>query len=251
MPRLLTLVGFVVSLCGGALYLSPAAGQSGGPIYQRSDGACSPPIVNNSGQVTITCPGINPVALRSLEDGLSKLVQEIRQQHREFGESHRTIANQNDLIDRLRREANDWAKRYHDLSERLSAPDDDAANGKAGALIRQGRLAEAEALLERLAEQQEAQVARAAATHNSLGDVAMLRFETARAMAQYGKAYRFQPNNPLYAFNYAGAAEHQQRYAEAEEAYRTALRLSGDLATRDPGAYRPDVAGTLNNLGLL
>ena len=41
------------------------------------------------------------------------------------------------------------------------------------------------------------------------------------------------------------------RNAEAEKASTEALAIQRELAARDPGAYRPDVAGTLNSLGLL
>jgi hypothetical protein len=39
--------------------------------------------------------------------------------------------------------------------------------------------------------------------------------------------------------------------ADAETAFTEALAIRRELAQRDPGAYRPDVAMTLNNLGIL
>jgi tetratricopeptide (TPR) repeat protein len=41
------------------------------------------------------------------------------------------------------------------------------------------------------------------------------------------------------------------RTNDAEKAYNEALAIYRDLAARDPGAYRPNVAITLHNLGLL
>jgi tetratricopeptide (TPR) repeat protein len=38
---------------------------------------------------------------------------------------------------------------------------------------------------------------------------------------------------------------------DAEKAYPEALSIDRDLAARDPGAYRADVASTLSNLGIL
>jgi tetratricopeptide (TPR) repeat protein len=40
-------------------------------------------------------------------------------------------------------------------------------------------------------------------------------------------------------------------FADADKAYSEALTIRRDLAAHNPGAYRPDVAGTLNNLGVL
>ena len=208
-------------------------------IAQQSSGPCSPPIVGNSGQVTINCPGIDEKAL-----------QYLRQQLQSQNDASRTIRNLNDLNDSLRQQADDWAGRYRDLSARL-ASDGSEEDRQARALIQQGEFAKAEAILEALAVKQEAQVARAAATQYSLGDLAMLRFDAPRALLYYTKAFRYQPDNPLYAYGYARAAYHERRYAEAEEGWTNALRHYRDLATRDGGAYRPYVAGTLNNLAVL
>jgi tetratricopeptide (TPR) repeat protein len=41
------------------------------------------------------------------------------------------------------------------------------------------------------------------------------------------------------------------RLADAGKAYSEALTIRRELAARDPGAYRPDLAGRLNNLGNL
>ena len=195
--------------------------------------------MGNSGQVTINCPGIDEKAL-----------QYLRQQLQSQNDASRTIRNLNDLNDSLRQQADDWAGRYRDLSARL-ASDGSEEDRQARALIQQGEFAKAEAILEALAVKQEAQVARAAATQYSLGDLAMLRFDAPRALLYYTKAFRYQPDNPLYAYGYARGAYHERRYAEAEEGWTNALRHYRDLATRDGGAYRPYVAGTLNNLAVL
>ncbi len=52
-------------------WLNAASAQLG-KIEQHSEGACSPPIVNNQGQVSISCPGVAPEALRYLENQLSE-----------------------------------------------------------------------------------------------------------------------------------------------------------------------------------
>ena len=65
------------------------------------------------------------------------------------------------------------------------------------------------------------------------------------------KAFRYRSDNARYADGYARAAYTERNYAEAERGWTTALQISRDLAAHDPGAYRPDVASMLNNLGSL
>jgi tetratricopeptide (TPR) repeat protein len=67
----------------------------------------------------------------------------------------------------------------------------------------------------------------------------------------YAEAYQLRPKNAQYASEYALAAYSEGQYAEAERGWIAALQLSHDLAAHNPGAYRPYVAGTLNNLGNL
>src|ERR1700693_5389861 len=71
-------------------------------IEQHSEGACSPPIVNNEGHVSISCQGIDETALRYLENKLSERLSE---QLRGLDDSGRTIRNLNDLNENLRQQA--------------------------------------------------------------------------------------------------------------------------------------------------
>jgi tetratricopeptide (TPR) repeat protein len=73
----------------------------------------------------------------------------------------------------------------------------------------------------------------------------------ADALPDYRQAYQYCPDNLRYAREYAGAAFSQRQYADAERGLTAALQLSRDLAARDPGAYRPGVAATLNSFGVL
>ncbi len=138
------------------------------------------------------------------------------------------------------------------MSARLAESRDDSAQAKeARELIEKGEFAKAEAILQALASKAEDDVARAAAYQYDLGDLAMLRFDPAGALPHYEKAFRYRPDNPLYALGYATAAYRERHYVDSERGLIAALQLYRDRAARDPGAYRPDVAATLNNLGIL
>ena len=232
--------------------LSIAASPQTASIQQHSEGACSPPIVNNEGQVSISCPGVAPEALHYLENHLSEQFGRLNEQLRSLNDTQRTIRNLNDLVDNLHKQADDWAQRYHDLSARLAESGNDSEQAKqAHDLIQRGEFAKAEALLQALAAKEEGDVTRAAATQYDLGDLAMLRFDALSALPHYEKAFRYGPDNPQYADGYARAAYTERNYAEAERGWTAALQMSRDLAAHDPGAYRPAVATTLNNLGNL
>ena len=238
-------------LCGALLTWSACA-SADTRIEKRSESPCSPPIVNNAGQVSIKCPGFDKEALLYLENQLSQQFRLLNEKLHSIDDSSRTVRNQNDLIDILRKQAHDWEQRYSELSARLAdSPDDSEKATQAHALIRQGEFDKAEAILQELATKQEAQVARAAATQYDLGDLAMLRFAPTAALLHYDKAFRYEPDNPLYADGYATAAYGERNYAEAEKGWTTALQRQRDLAAHDPGAYRPKVATTLNTLGSL
>src|SRR3954469_12792411 len=98
---------------------NPASPQTS-RIEQRSEGPCSPPIVNNQGQVSISCPGVGEEALRYLEGKLTEQFWGLGEQLRSLDDSARTVRKLNDLNDKLREEANTWASKYHELLARLS-----------------------------------------------------------------------------------------------------------------------------------
>src|ERR1700679_677379 len=88
-----------------SLVLLAAAQQAPVKIVQQSSGWCSPNIANVSGNVTVICKGVDPRALKVLNDELDR---------------KKLQAN-----DRLR-EAVQWARRYKLLEERLNQSGDDS-----------------------------------------------------------------------------------------------------------------------------
>jgi tetratricopeptide (TPR) repeat protein len=219
---LLALTGFTAFL-GSSMGAFPQTSS----IEQRSEGACSPPIVNNEGHISISCQGVSPEALHFLENQLSEQFGRLNEQLRGLNDAQRTISNLNDLVDNLHKQADGWAQRYHELSARLAENGDSSEQAKqAHELIQKGEFAEAEAILENLATKQEGDVARAAATQFNLGDLAMLRFDPPAALPRYERAYRLETNNYTYALRYGATASNNRDYADAEDALRQALKAT-------------------------
>ena len=154
-----------------------------GSIDQHSEGACSPPIVDNQGKVSISCEAVDKKALRFLEKQLSEQFRRLSEQVHSLDDSSRTIRNLNDLNENLRQQADDWARRFRELSARLAENQDDSLQARqAHELIQQGEFDKAEPILRALAAKEEDDVARAAATQHDLGELATLRFAPGDAL---------------------------------------------------------------------
>ena len=118
-------------------------------------------------------------------------------------------------------------------------------------LLHEGKLEEARKIYDRLIASDEGNVERAAQHYFDRATILSLQFQMVEALPDYEKAYRFRPNNPIYADGYATTAYRERSYKEAERGWTNCLQLYRDLAQRDPGAYRPASPRTLNNLALL
>jgi tetratricopeptide (TPR) repeat protein len=242
---LLTAAGLVVGWPSAAAD-SPEIGS----VEQHSEGACSPPIINNQGHVSISCPGVAPEALRYLENSLTEQLSRLDERLSHLEESDRTIRNLNELSDNLRKQADDWAQRYRELSTRQAESQNDSEQAKqAHELIQQGEFAKAEEILEALATKEEDDVVRAAATQYDLGTLAMLRFDPPGALPHYEKAFRYQPDNLTYTITYARAAYGERHYLDAEKAINQALDAEKISGNRGPPDRRFAIAATLLMLG--
>ena len=205
-------------------------------VEQSTGGPCSPAI--NGSNNTVNCPGIDPRAMKWLLDELDRKNLDLKQK----------IA-----------EANEWARKYNELNAQLTeARRQLAATGEdttlvqtAQDLLHEGKLDEARKIYDRLTASDEANVDRAAQDHFARAIIFALQFRMVDALPDYAEAYQLRPHNMQYTSEYARAAYSERQYAEAERGWIAALEMSRDLAAHDPGAYRPDVAHTLNNLGVL
>ena len=100
-------------------------------------------------------------------------------------------------------------------------------------------------ILDKILAPDENRVDQAARNHFNRASAYELKFELAEAIPHYEKAYRYGPNEFMYASYYALLLLNQHQYGVAEVVWNNALRLARDRA------FLPDVATTLNNRGLL
>jgi tetratricopeptide (TPR) repeat protein len=221
---------------------------------QVSTGNCSPNIVSSgSGSVTIqllgSCSGVDPRMLSGLTQSLQKFLAQLP----------KTVGNLNDLLDKKnvelgqkKEEIEDWIRKYNELSHQLEQqPADDTLSKQAAEALRNGDFARAESLLKDLLAKEEKQVDLTARNQFNLAQLLELRFDPVQALTHYQKAYNYRPNNPRYGQAYAGELYNQRRFKESEAVYANVLQIRRDLAQGNPQAYLPDMATTLNHLGVL
>jgi tetratricopeptide (TPR) repeat protein len=85
----------------------------------------------------------------------------------------------------------------------------------------------------------------------SRAQVYQLQFQPLQALPHLEKAHRYRPENVDYALAYAELLQEQHEFKPAETIYTEILSRLRERAKSDPAAYLPDVAMTLNNLGIL
>jgi tetratricopeptide (TPR) repeat protein len=206
--------------------LGVSAAQAG-TIHQTTEGWCSPAVGQTHGNVTIIC-GLDPKVERRLNELLDKKDLELQEKIRE---------------------AEDWTRKYHDLSQRLAeAGKGDELARQAEALLKDGKLEEAGDLIDRLIKSGEERIA---SYHCDRAQIFALQFKHIEALPHYEKAYRYRPSNLEYAHAYATALQHQNRHAEAEPIYQANLKSLRESAETTPSTYLPGIATTLNDLAVL
>jgi len=132
----------VVWLVMLGVFILPAQAAVIETITQTTTGWCSPAIGATGGNVTIVCQGIDPKALVRLNELLDK---------KDLG------------LQAKIREAEAWAQKYRELEQRLATQEQDEPLAPlAQALLKEGKLEEAGALLDRLIAAEEKAVERAA-----------------------------------------------------------------------------------------
>ena len=197
---------------------------------------CSP--AQNGNNDNVTCNGVDPRAEHYLNDLLDRMNLDLKQKTAE---------------------ANDWAHRYNELNaqleetkKRLSAKGEDATLVQtAQDLLHEGKLEEARSIFDRLIRSDEANVDRAAQDHFGRASVLALQFRWDEALSDYDKAYQYRPEDPRFAEGYAPALLYQRDFPKAELVLQQLLKQLRSSAMQDPAANRPDLAWTLDNLGVL
>jgi tetratricopeptide (TPR) repeat protein len=206
-------------------------------IVQKTSGWCSPAIANVVGNVTVNCIGVDPRALKRLNVELNRKNLQ--------------------LADKTR-EADNWTKRYNELEARLSAAGDDSDQSRqAEEYLHEGELEKAGVILDQILAKEDKQTARTAANHYNRGLMFELQFLPLDALPHLKKAYQLAVANESpaeewkYGQEYAAVLFRQNDFTRAEPVMLATLDNARQLASGNPTAYQPDVADTLNNLGLL
>lgn len=218
-----------------------------GQLQQSSSGPCSVNIaaVQGNSNVTISCPGIPP----ALMSKLNKLLNDNKDIH--------------DIAARLK-SAEDWRKKYEDLVEQLASADsENGLSRKAEHLIEQGRLDEAQAVLDQLIADDEKDLDRVAADHFHRGQLYALQFDTSRALRDFERAHQIRPDEIQYALNCSQMLILQHKNERAieilepfvptlqeqkdisQKSYILAIEVLGNLASAYQGIQSPEKAEEL------
>ncbi len=222
----------------GLLLFTAGAPSAAAEITQTTgSGSWCSPAQNGNGN-TVICNGVDPRALDRLNELLDRKDLDLKQKTAE---------------------ANDWARRYTDLNAQLEETKKQiAAKGEdatlvetAQDLLHQGKLEEARAIFDRLLQSDEANVDRAAQDHFGRASVFALQFRFDEALPDYAEAYQYRPDDQRYALAYALVLEKQKDYLKAESVFQELTRQQRSGATQNPATYRPNLAWTLNALGVL
>jgi hypothetical protein len=102
-------------------------------ITQQTYGWCSPAVGQTWGNVIITCQGVDPQALDAL--------------NRELGLTTGQLRLTKQQLEQKTREANEWFRKYQELSQQAKATPDKQLGRQVEALLREGKLKEADTRL--------------------------------------------------------------------------------------------------------
>jgi len=200
-------------------------------IVQQSSGWCSPNIANVNGNVTVNCIGVDPRALRTLNEQFRRKNLQLK-----------------DLVS----EANRWAEQYHELERRLADAGDNAElSHQAEEYLHQGDLKKAEEILKQILPEDEKNVDRSAADHYNLALAFELEFRPVDALPHLAKAYQYRPDNPYYAREYGKMLQDVGRYEDAKRVLDSALTKLEELSHGEPSKYELEIVLTLNRRGAL
>jgi tetratricopeptide (TPR) repeat protein len=197
---------------------------------------CSP-AQNGNGNFVI-CNGVDPRAMDRLNELLDRKDLDLKQKTAE---------------------ANDWAHRYNELNAQLEETKKElAAKGQDATLVQtaqdllhEGKLEEAHAIFDRLIQSDEVNVDRAAQDYFSRATIFALQFRLDQALPDYAKAYQYRPDDQRYASAYAYALQKQKEYPKEELVLQDLLKHLRGASAQDPAAHLPEIAVTLNSLGLV
>jgi hypothetical protein len=117
------------------LLILGVAATEAGSFYQVTYGSCSPAIGQTGGNVTVICQGVDPQAMGAL--------------NRELGLTKGQLLLTDQQLEQKIKEANELARKYHDLSRQFETIQDNKLTSQGKALLNEWNLEEADTLLKR------------------------------------------------------------------------------------------------------
>lgn len=216
-----------------SLLVAASVPQAQGIIVQKTSGWCSPAIANVVGNVTVNCIGVDPRALRRLNEQLSTMKLD---------------------RDKAVQAADEWTARYKELEARLSeAGDEDTLSRKAEDFLRAGELDKAGAILDEILDKERQQVNRYAANELNRALVFELEFRPLDALPHLEAAYKHGSGKLAVeaGIDYGKVLLEQNDYRSSEPVLLATLETARDLGKCDPVAFQFFIANTLNDLANL
>ena len=210
--------------------------------------------------------GVN-LLMSAVVSGQEKIIAEIRQGNKERTEEvknvERVVAQQvervlqqlptqgGEAIERFKQDAQEYRKKYEDLLAQWNTVQGDEQGKLAIQALQAGDLDRAGKLLDEILAAQDKVAEKTATNHYRRGGIFELQFKPHEALEQYDAAYRGAPKNFQYSHTYAVLLQGQNEFRKAVRVYEDNLEALRELAQKNPEAYEPNLAMTLNNLGVL
>ena len=149
-------------------------------------------------------------------------------------------------------EAAKWEQRYKELLKDWNiVSGDDPRDKEVLEALERFDLDKAGRLLDALIEAQGKTEKVLAARQWQRAQVYLLQFDRLKALPHLRKAFALAADNTDYGIQLGKALQEQHDYLGAEPVYRELVSHLRALARDNPAAYRPNLATSLNNLGLL
>ena len=149
-------------------------------------------------------------------------------------------------------EAHKWEEKYNELLRDWNVVSgDDPRDEEVRQALEHFDLNKAGRLLDALIEAQGKTEKVLAARQWRRAQVYLLQFDRLKAMPHLRKAFALDADNTDYGIQLGKALQEQHDYLGAEPVYRELVSHLRALARDNPAAYRPNLATSLNNLGLL
>lgn len=202
-------------------------------IIQVTTGWCSPTVANVIGNVVIKCVGVPPPVHKRLTEELARLKV-----------THHLETQQ--LVD----QANNWARAYKKLNERLQQlPGNPAEAQEIRQLIANGQIEAAAVRVDAGIERYDKQLATLAEYHYLRASIAILSFDMVDAAHHFRLAYQYQPANSTYLRDYASVLIEQGQLVQAESLLRQALPALRERARKGSTNETIDLLVALDSLG--